>query len=203
MSRYTSNAPYSGGKATAAAGGFRVPAIAWWPGMIEAASSTDLMASTMDLLPTFASLAGESFVSPVPIDGLDLSVLFGSQLPTTSPRSSFAYYGYFKAENQYCETDQVLLHAVREGRWKYYLKPTQFLGVGTEEYLEIPEGALYDLDADPGETNNVADRHPGVVAEMQALAQSFVLELGDDGQIGSGVRKAGYVKEGRPMNDSR
>ena len=201
--RYSSNAPHSGGKATAAEGGFRVPTIAWWPGTIEAESSTDLMASTMDLLPTFASLAGKPFASQVPIDGLDISRLFGRQLPTTSPRNTFAYYGYFNAENQYREADQVLLHAVREGRWKYYLKPTQFLGVGTEEYLEIPEGALFDLDADPGEINNLAKGHPEVVTRLKTLAQSYVRELGDEGQIGSGVRKAGFVKAGTPMNFSR
>ena len=69
--RYSSNAPYSGGKATPAEGGFRVPTIAWWPATIEAGSSTDLMASTMDLLPTFASLAGRPFKPKVPIDGVD------------------------------------------------------------------------------------------------------------------------------------
>lgn len=201
--RYTSNAPHSGGKATAAEGGFRVPTIAWWPGTIEAQSSTDLMASTLDLLPTFAALAGAPFVSQVPIDGLDVSGLFGWQLPATSPRNTFAYYGYFNSENQYRQADQVLLHAVREGRWKYYPKPTQFLGVGSEEYLEIPQGALYDLDADPGELSNLAISYPEVVARLKTLAQSYARELGDEGQVGSGVRKAGYVKEGRPMNYSR
>jgi hypothetical protein len=96
-----------------------------------------------------------------------------------------------------------LLHAVRAGRWKYYLKPTQFLGVGTEEYLEIPEGALYDLDADPGEISNLAKSHPEVVAKLKALAESYVRELGDEGQGGSGVRKAGYVEEASPMNFPR
>ena len=201
--RYSSNAPHSGGKATAAEGGFRVPTIAWWPGTIEAESSTDLMASTMDLLPAFAALAGKPFVSKVPIDGLDISCLFGDQLPTSSPRNTFAYYGYFNAEYQYREADQVLLHAVREGRWKYYPKPTRFLGVGTEEYLEIPAGALYDLDADPGEMSNLANNHPDVVTRLKTLAQTYVRELGDEGQIGSGVRKAAFVKEGTPMNYSR
>ncbi|MCP4455832.1 MAG: sulfatase-like hydrolase/transferase, partial [Planctomycetes bacterium] len=68
--RRTSNAPHSGGKASAAEGGFRVPTIAWWPGTIEAERSTGLMASTMDLLPTFASLAGEPFVSQDPSTAL-------------------------------------------------------------------------------------------------------------------------------------
>ncbi len=198
--RYTSNAPHSGGKATPAEGGFRVPTIAWWPGTIEAGTSTDLMASTMDLLPTFASLAGIDFEPQVPIDGVDISSLLRRQLPIASPRNTFAYYGYFNAENQYRETDQVLLHAVRKDRWKYYLKPTQFLGVGTEEYLENEEGALYDLDADPGETNNIAKDNPEVVTMLKSLAKSYVQKLGDEGKPGIEVRQAGYVKVAKPIN---
>ncbi|MEO2019835.1 MAG: sulfatase [Fuerstiella sp.] len=201
--RYSSNAPYSGGKATPAEGGFRVPTIAWWPATIEAGSSTDLMASTMDLLPTFASLAGRPFKPNVPIDGVDVSDLFGRKLPQSSPRNALAYYGYFNAADQYRKTNQVLLHAVRHGCWKYYVKPTRFLGVGTEAYLEIPKGALFDLDADPGELRNVAIRHPDVVAKIQVLAQSYVRELGDEGQVGRGVRKAGYANSARPMNAPR
>lgn len=198
--RHSSNAPYSGGKATAAEGGFRVPTIAWWPGRIPAGTSTDLMASTLDLLPTFAALAGKPFKPQRPIDGVDVSGLFARHPPLASPRKDFAYYGYFNSEQQYRETDEVLLHAVRQGRWKYYVKPTQFLQVGTETYLNIPQGALYDLDADPGETRNTAPQHPQVVRRMQELADSTIHELGDEGRPGSGTRKAGYVEEAKPLN---
>ncbi|MDF2375774.1 MAG: sulfatase [Verrucomicrobiales bacterium] len=197
---YSSNAPYSGGKATPAEGGFRVPTIGWWPGTIEAGSSTDLMASTLDLLPTFAALTGDAFEPPVPIDGVDISCLFGTPLPTTSPRNTFAYYGYFDSEHQYRDEDAVLLHAVREGRWKYYPKPTRFLQAGTEELLVIERGALFDLKTDPGETFNFAGSHPDVIDRMRSLTQSYIEKLGDDGKPGSEVRPAGYVEEGKPLN---
>jgi len=198
--RYSSNAPYSGGKATAAEGGFRVPTIAWQPGTISPGTSTDLMATTMDLLPTFAALAGQPYTSAVPIDGVDVSSLFDRQLPPVSPRKRFVYYGYFNAEQQYRDTNQVLLHAVREGRWKYYPKATKFLGVGTEAYLEIPQGALFDLNSDPGETWNVAADHVSVVRRMDQLTRNYVRELGDEGKAGSGVRKAGFVDASRTIN---
>ncbi len=143
---------------------------------------------------------GEAFVSPVPIDGVDVSTLFGTELPTTSPRNTFAYYGYFNSDYQYRDSDAVLLHAVREGRWKYYPKPTRFLRVGTEELLEIEQGALFDLKADPAETSNLADSHPEVAARMRGLTQTYIKKLGDEGSPGSEVRQAGYVKEAKPMN---
>ena len=199
---YSSNAPYSGGKATPAEGGFRVPTIGWWPGTIEAGSSTDLMASTLDLLPTFAALAGDAFESPVPIDGVDVSSMFGAILPTTSPRNTFAYYGYFNPDHQYRDENAVLLHAVREGRWKYYPKPTRFLQAETHDLLEIEQGALFDLETDPTETSDLSDRHPEVVIRMQNLTQTYVEKLGDDKRPGSEVRPAAYVdeEEAKPIN---
>ena len=175
---------------------------AWWPGTIEAGSSTDLMASTLDLLPTFAALAGKPFVSPVPIDGVDVSALFGKTLPATSPRTTFAYYGYFNSDYQYRDSDAVLLHAVRKGRWKYYPKPTRFLKAETHELLEIEQGALFDLKAEPAETSNLADNNPEVVDRMRNLAQTYAGKLGDDGSPGSEVRQAGYVEEAeaKPIN---
>ena len=89
---------------------------------------------------------------------------------------------------------------MREGRWKYYPKPTRFLGVGTEEYLEIPKGALFDLDADPGETKNIADKYPEIVTKLKSLVASYVERLGDEGKPGTEVRRAGYVEKARPMN---
>ncbi len=194
--KFSSNAPFNGGKATPAEGGFRVPTIAWWPGTIRAGTTTDLMASTLDLLPTFASLSGKSFEPSQRIDGVDISSLFGNQLPETSPRETFVYYAFHVEP---ARTDRTILYAMREGRWKCYFKPTKFLTAGTDEYIEIPEGALFDLAVDPGETSNVAQRHPAIVRQMQDLSESYIRELGDEGQPGPGVRKAGYVKEAMPL----
>jgi arylsulfatase A-like enzyme len=81
-------------KANLSEGGFRTPAIAWWPETIPAGSATDLMASTLDLLPTFATLIGKPHKPPYPIDGVDISPLFRGPLPAESPRKTFAYYAF-------------------------------------------------------------------------------------------------------------
>ena len=60
--------------------------------------------------------------------------------------------------------------AVRDTKWHYFqnLRPGD-LGKGP---------ALYDLAADPGETRNVAGRHPGAVAELRGLlADRFQVKL--------------------------
>ena len=52
------NAPLRGYKGSTWEGGMRVPTIAWWPGKIPAGTSTDEITGMMDILPTFAKLAG-------------------------------------------------------------------------------------------------------------------------------------------------
>lgn len=189
--KFSSNAPFNGGKANVSEGGFRTPAVAWWPETIPAGSATGLMASTLDLLPAFATLTGKSHKPPFPIDGVDISPLFRGPLPAESPRTTLAYYAFHTEPRPSPELTR--LHAVRNGQWKYYLIAGQFLNTASHEYMEVDEGALFDLEADPGETTNVAGRHPEVVSRMKTLAEEFRRELGDMGQPGSGVRKAGWV----------
>ena len=189
--KFSSNAPFNGGKANVSEGGFRTPAIAWWPETIPAGSATGLMASTLDLLPAFAALTGKPHQPPLPIDGVDISSLFRGPLPAESPRNTFAYFAFHTEPRPSPELSR--LHAVREGRWKYYLVGSRFLNAASHEYMDVEEGALFDIEADPGETTNVAGRHAEVVERMEALADSIRRELGDMGQPGSGVRKAGWV----------
>lgn len=89
------------GKGTTFEGGVREPAVAFWPGHI-APGVTHELASSLDLLPTLASLAGAPLPN-VTLDGVDLSPLLlgtgkmrsgasmpcgaGSTRPTSSPRA--------------------------------------------------------------------------------------------------------------------
>jgi len=56
---------------------------------------------------------------------------------------------------------------------------------------------LYDLEKDVGETTNVADKHPGVVERLEALAERAREDMGDQltGREGRGVRAAGRLAE--------
>ena len=83
------NEPLRGHKATTWEGGLRVPAIAWWPGNIVSDHLTSELATTMDLLPTLAHLAG----TPLPgntIDGRNISSLLQDK-GAKSPNNTFYY----------------------------------------------------------------------------------------------------------------
>jgi arylsulfatase A-like enzyme len=166
----TTAGPLRGSKGTTWEGGVRVPTIAWWPGHIEAGTTCDAVAGTIDLLPTCVKLAGGTVPSEPVIDGRDMSgLLLGSSLE--SPRN--AHY-YFRGSG---------LEAVRKGRWKLAIA-SQASGMGIKN-AQAPEPAsldqprLYDLDADIGETTNVAASHPEVVADLKTLAGAMQEELGN------------------------
>ena len=110
-----SNYPYRGQKGDLYEGGHRVPAIANWPGRIPPNSVTNATTMTMDLAPTFASIAGLDFASERQgtFDGIDLSpVLF--EEATIKERVLF-----WRFINPYVNSHS---YAVRELGWKYIVE---------------------------------------------------------------------------------
>jgi arylsulfatase A len=55
--------------------------------------------------------------------------------------------------------------------------------------------SLYDLEADPGETRNLAKEHPGIVKRLSELAERARADLGDTltGREGAGIRPGGKL----------
>jgi arylsulfatase A len=173
--------PLRGGKGSTWEGGVRVPTVVWWPGRVPEGTACDAVAGTIDLLPTFASLAGAA-PPAVKIDGCDLSpLLFGES--KESPREAHFYYLGYK------------LHAVRSGPWKLALCPqAQSMGMKTMPDASGLAPRLYNLDQDIGEIDNVAAEHSEVVERLKGLAVRMAAELGD-GRPGPEVRPAGKVEK--------
>ena len=181
------------GKGTTFEGGQRVPCIVWWPGTTPAGTICNQLASSIDLLPTFAEIAG----TPLPakqIDGVSIRSLFEG-VPDATPRTSFLFY-YRKNS----------LEAVRDGRYKLV-----FAHPG-RSYEAFPPGnggrpgkvaeghefplALYDMRRDPGERYDVQSQHPEVVEELMRIADAAREDLGDDlrGMPGRNRRPAGRAE---------
>ncbi|MFW5692904.1 MAG: sulfatase [Thermoguttaceae bacterium] len=143
--------PLRAGKGTTYEGGMREPTVMYWPARIKPGQICDQVAGTIDLLPTFAAIVGAELDADRPIDGLDVSALLDDP-EAESPHDTAGYYYYKNGAVQ----------AVRRGKWKLHLKKT-------------PE--LYDLQADIGETDNVAEANPEIVAALRDLAANYDAEL--------------------------
>ncbi len=188
--------PLREGKGTSWEGGKRVPCIMRWPGVIPAGSVCDRLAATLDLLPTFAAVTGAA-LSGNKIDGVNiLPLLEGDQ--DAVPRDHFFYYYPQGGPN-----DQ--LQAVTDGRWKLHFPHAYRSYEGVEPgkdgwpgpYAKGETGlALYDLENDISELNDVKDAHPEIVKRLQALGEAAREELGDKDREGKGVRPPGRVTDG-------
>ena len=170
-----SNAPLRGGKGTTWEGGHRVCFLARWPGRIPAGTATAEMAISVDLLPTFAALAGAEMPRDRVIDGKDIRPLLLSEERVPTPH--LAYYYYFMTH----------LNAVRSGRWKLHVAR---MGGRYPDYEPNPVLELYDLESDIGESLDVASAYPQVVERLKALAEVARSDLGDG-------RRAGGPTSGR------
>ncbi len=149
---FHSSGPLRGMKRDLYEGGIRVPLIARWPGRIAAGSGTDHVCAFWDLLPTCCDLAGA--IPPDDADGFSfLPTLLGK--PVYQRKHRYLYWEFH---------EQGKKQAVRMGFWK---------GVRLNVAAD-PDGPieLYDLRTDLGETTNVADENPEIVAQMVALMKA-------------------------------
>ena len=185
-----SNGDLRGIKGTTWEGGLRVPCIMRWPGKIPAGEVRNEITASIDFFPTLVGIAGAEMPEDRIIDGTDISSLMFTSGNVKAPRDEFFYYMGNRLE------------AVRKGKWKLHvsreLRPNQRTGVITQEQVAAASNTipgLYDLESDIGETTNVYDSHPKVVAELSALAASCRQDIGDEaeGVVGRNVRSAGHV----------
>lgn len=178
--------PLRSGKVSTFEGGVRVPAILWGPGRVPNGTTCDKIATTLDVLPTFAALAGTEVPNDRVIDGEDITHLFHGDFAKANPEKAFYYYL------------RVHLQAVRQGRWKLHL-PREKEPVGVAPFsrnthiapadrVGFAKPFLVDLTKDIGETTNVADQHPDVVARLLTLAESMREDLGDYDRVGKNMR---------------
>lgn len=140
-------------------GGMRVPCIVRWPGNVPADHASHAIFSSVDILPTFATLGDYKVPTDRVIDGVDQTDL----LLGIIEEGNRDHLYYFSNDN---------LHGVRQGKWKLLLPDRK----GYRSYvndLGTEEIELYDLETDIGETANVAEKHPEIVARLLILADQL------------------------------
>lgn len=154
-----SSGPLRAKKASLYEGGVRVPMIARWPGKIAPGRVSHEIAATVDVLPTFAKIAGGQAPTDRIIDGKDIRPLLFEKDAKTPHEAYFLAHGG---------------GAVRSGQWKYYPWAE---GMDKKEKKspnpDAPKVQLYDLDKDLGETINLAAKHPEIVARLQGAFEKF------------------------------
>jgi len=149
---FNSSGPLKAYKRALYEGGIRVPMIARWPGRIEAGSVSDHISAFWDFLPTCCELVGVT--APEDIDGISIVPTLLAR-PGDQRRHEYLYWEFH---------EQGKRQAIRMGEWK---------GV-RQNVAKNPDGPieLYNLKNDIGEERNIAARHPGIVARIEAYMKA-------------------------------
>jgi len=172
--------PLRGAKTSVWEGGLRVPFIARAPGRIPEDKFCHELATTMDMLPTIATLAGASTPTDRAIDGHDISELLHGTLEANSPTEAFIYYQ--RTQVQAFRVGNWKLHIPREAenKWGHYSK--------AEDDIAIECLQLYNLEDDIGESTNRAREYPDIVAQLMGHVEWARKDIGDYSRIGENAR---------------
>ena len=158
----SSNKPLRSEKGTVFEGGIREPMIVRWPGKVAAGASSNAIISSVDMLPTFAELAGTQIPDSVVIDGRSLVTVF--QKDEYDPdRAVFWHYPVYHHD--------VPASAVRKGDWKLI------------EYLDDETFELYNLKDDIGETTDVCSQYPERCEELKMILLEWKQDVGAQGVL--------------------
>lgn len=148
------NGGMKGRKGSLDEGGLRVPALMRWTGRIRSGRRINRIAGAIDLLPTFADLAGVALQQSKPLDGQSL---------------------------------KPLLLGEGSGEWPdrtLFTMQNRRVGLRTQQYRLDPQDQLFDMDADPRQSRDIAAEKPEVAARLIAARDAWAKEMlplvGDD-----------------------
>jgi arylsulfatase A-like enzyme len=151
--------PLRGGKYSNFDGGTRVPLMLRWPGHVRPDLVSPALVSHVDLLASFAELAGQNVPPGAAPDSRNV-------LPALLGRSQTARSSLVEHAGSL---------AVIEGNWKF-IAPGPGPRMNRDTNTELGNDRapqLYDLAADPGEKTNLAAQHPDLVKRLAALLEQI------------------------------
>jgi len=160
IAKFSSQYPLRAGKGSYYEGGIREPLIISWPAYLPSGETLDIPVSGIDFYPTFMDAAGICQNDDHILDGESLLALIrdGNNLKRNALFWHFPIYlqAYDAAKDQ--SRDPLFRtrpgSAMRKGKWKLH------------EYFEDSALELYNLEQDPGESNNLVEKMPKKAKEL-------------------------------------
>lgn len=159
---FKASAPYRGMKRDLFDGGIHVPMIVSWPANITTGRVDDTPWAFADVLPTFADLAGVPLTSVprVRTNGTSIAPLLNDQPESLPERLMYWEFGKQAGDPNSGVVGEVF-QAARKGKWK------------AVKYGRTAPTQLFDLQADPGEAEELSRVYPKIHQEFLAIFAEY------------------------------
>jgi arylsulfatase A-like enzyme len=154
------NAGMRGQKGTPYQGGTRVPSFWRWPGKFSPGRDVPALTAHIDVLPTLAAIVGAELSPELrrQVEGRSLLPLLTGASSEWPDRTLVTHFGRWPRGN--AEEFKYRGCSIRDAR-----------------FTLVNNAELYDLQADPGETKNVAEAHPEVSGKLRAAYDQWWTEV--------------------------
>ncbi len=158
--KHKANADWRGQKGDIWEGGHRIPFIARWPGKIQPATISDETLCLTDVMATMAKIVDAKLPNDAAEDSFNFLPILLGEKPARPIRDSLIYHSFYGT------------FGIRQGPWVLspalgsagFTKPAQVLPAPGG-----PEGQLYNLKDDPGQTKNLWLAQPAEVRRLTDL----------------------------------
>ncbi|MCK5465730.1 MAG: sulfatase-like hydrolase/transferase, partial [Bacteroidales bacterium] len=177
------------GYATPYEGSIRVPCFVQWPGHLPEKLMVDQIANHIDILPTVLDAAGADAPDNLTIDGVSLLPLLKGKGKDWADRMLFLQCERGMTPHRYKNC------AVISERFKLIGYPNTFEERELVTSRDNPVLELYDISSDPGETTNLADRHPEILKNLRAAYDKWFDDVKSTRQFSPGLIHVGADAE--------
>jgi len=144
-------------------GGHRIPFLARWPARIKPGTKSNELICLTDLMATCAAIVGAKLPDNAGEDSYNILPAFLGEKLVQPIREAIVHHSAYGA------------FAIRQGEWKLI----RLRGVGngpSSNDAKLPEGQLYNIAQDFGETNNLYSQRPEIVKRLTALLDKYLAE---------------------------
>lgn len=163
--------PLRAGKGSYYEGGIRVPFLVYWKAKELQARTSETPITNLDLYPTLLELLDIPPPENYPLDGQSLAGHLLAETPVPERGLFWHFPIYLEAYRVGGDESRDALFrtrpgtVMRKGKWKLH------------EYFEDGGLELYDLEADPGERNNLSERMPEKREELHEEMKKWRAEM--------------------------
>lgn len=176
---------FRGKKSSLYEGGIREPGIIRWPGYVKANSKSDVPAGFIDVLPTICDITDIPLPENTNIDGASILPLLKDQ--DFEREQALFWFFYKSSPAAVLRSGEFVLTADPADIYRSKSHPFDQTDLDYIKDLKFDKFQLFNLKSDPGQENDIALSHPGILQDLKSELTSIYNDVMDEGPLWEGL----------------